>query len=80
MPLIHFAGIYLWELMAEGWPEVFPNGTYDESVPREMWRVADQDLFRFAFSDWAWGNRVDRPITLNYRGGFPKVCHFLLWS
>lgn len=36
------AGEYLWELMVEGWPEVHPNGTYDESRPRAMWRVADQ--------------------------------------
>ena len=36
------AGEYLWQLMAEGWPEVHPNGTYDESRPRAFWRVADQ--------------------------------------
>ena len=67
------AGEYLWELMVEGHPEVHPNGTYDNSRPRAFWRVADQDLFRFAFSDWEWGNLVDRPQTLNYRGGFPKA-------
>jgi hypothetical protein len=33
-------GIYLWQLMCEGWPTVFPNGTYDESEPRSSWRVA----------------------------------------
>lgn len=40
------SGEYLWQLMAEGWPEVLPDGRYDESRPRVMWRVADQVCWR----------------------------------
>ncbi len=37
-------GIYMWELMRDGKPKLFSNGTIDQSVPRTTWFWSDLDL------------------------------------
>lgn len=47
-------GTYFWELMRDGRPTLFANGTIDESVPRHTWDLSDLDLAMFAFRDYDW--------------------------
>ncbi len=49
-------GIYMWQLMCEGQPTQFPNGTIDETIPRRTWEQSDMDLAMYTFRDWDWRN------------------------
>jgi hypothetical protein len=54
----------MWQLMAEGQPTLFPNGSIDESVPRRTWELSDMDIAMYTFRNWDWRT---------YPGLFPKV-------
>jgi len=56
-------GEYMWQLMVEGRPTHFTNGTIDEATPRTTWELSDMDIAMATFRDWDWRT---------YPGYFPR--------